>query len=177
MKFGTNQVYTKNSSHYERKSNRMLAKLFHHEYVTVTTTYTGPYRETWYAYLNAANQLKLATSQCQCDPYNDASATYTQPATTWESSEACRETSGCAPTSYSKTANECWDWYHETHTQGKCLTLPARARLQRLWHIDNTQGDKYAKSDYWPWQIFVSTAVVQRAQCRYHQRWTSLARY
>jgi hypothetical protein len=60
----------------ERKSNRMLAKLFHHEYVAVTATYTGPYRETCYAYLNAANQ------QRQCDPYNDARATYTQPATT-----------------------------------------------------------------------------------------------
>jgi hypothetical protein len=38
----------------------MLAKLFHREtYVPVTDTYTGPYRETCYAYLNADNRLNL----------------------------------------------------------------------------------------------------------------------
>ena len=39
----------------------MLAKFFDREaYVAATATYTGPYRETCYAYLNAANQLHLA---------------------------------------------------------------------------------------------------------------------
>jgi hypothetical protein len=39
----------------------MLAKSFHREaYFAATATYTGPYRETCYAYLNAANQLNLA---------------------------------------------------------------------------------------------------------------------
>jgi hypothetical protein len=44
----------------ERKIFRILAKLFQRQtYVAVTATYTDPYHETCYAYLNAAYRLNL----------------------------------------------------------------------------------------------------------------------
>ena len=43
------------------KSHRTLAKFFNRRaYVAATATYTGPYRQTCYAYLKIANQLNLA---------------------------------------------------------------------------------------------------------------------
>jgi hypothetical protein len=83
----------------------MLDKLFHREaYVAATATYTSLYRETCYAYLNAANQLNLAYR-----PHNDASEIYIKPAITRESSEACREASGRVQASCRETSKQRWD--------------------------------------------------------------------
>ena len=56
----TTNVNTNMSTRSRAQIFQNVAKLFHREtYVAVTATYTGPYHETCYAYLNAANRLNL----------------------------------------------------------------------------------------------------------------------